>query len=155
MTVFTAAEALNMALEIETNGEVFYSAVAARQADPETKAVFEELAAQERVHHQVFSRMLGQVSPDVELPDADYEAYREYVQVALDGGLFAGKDKALRMAEEAETKASAVRSALGFEKDTLLFFYDLREMVPEKEQDAITRIIREEKAHVRRLASML
>jgi rubrerythrin len=45
--------------------------------------------------------------------------------------------------------------ALGFEKDTLLFFYDLREMVSEAEQKAVTGIIREEKTHLRRLAGAL
>ena len=45
--------------------------------------------------------------------------------------------------------------ALGFEKDTLIFFYDLREMIPEKDQGIVTEIIREEKAHVRRIARLL
>ena len=44
---------------------------------------------------------------------------------------------------------------MGFEKDTLLFFYDLREMVSEGERGAISGIISEEKAHLRRLARML
>jgi len=44
---------------------------------------------------------------------------------------------------------------MGFEKDTLLFFYDLREMVSEAERGTISNIITEEKAHLRRLARML
>ena len=72
MVVFTAAEALNMALEIEKNGEVFYNEVAAKSADPEVKALFEDLAVQERGHYQVFQKMQisdarvnTQVDPDM------------------------------------------------------------------------------------------
>ena len=38
---------------------------------------------------------------------------------------------------------------------TLLFFYDLREMVSEKDRAGIVGVIQEEKRHVRRLAKML
>jgi len=40
MTIFTAAQALEMALEIEKNGEMFYKEVAAKSTDPEVKALF-------------------------------------------------------------------------------------------------------------------
>jgi rubrerythrin len=48
MAVLTAAEALRWAMEIEKNGEAFYNAVAARSTDPQVKALFEDLAVQER-----------------------------------------------------------------------------------------------------------
>jgi rubrerythrin len=43
---------------------------------------------------------------------------------------------------------------MGFEKDTMLFYYDLREMVDETDRATITDIINEEKQHLRRLAKM-
>jgi rubrerythrin len=78
-----------------------------------------------------------------------------YLHVALDQALFSGPDKALANARKAGDRETAVRIALGFEKDTLLFFYDLREMVSDQDRDTITRIINEEKSHVRRLAREL
>ncbi len=155
MAVFTAAEALKMAMEIENNGEVFYNEVASKSTDPEVKALFEDLAAQERGHYRVFKNMLGEVKPAPELPAAEYEEYQAYVQVALDNALFAGPDKALALARQAADKETALRAAIGFEKDTMLFFYDLREMVSEADQGAVSGVIREEKKHLRRLASML
>ena len=59
------------------------------------------------------------------------------------------------MAKQAEDQEAALRAAIGFEKDTLLFFYDLRDMVNEADRETISRIIREEKKHLRRLAKML
>jgi len=155
MAVFTAAEALEMALEIENNGEVYYSAVAERSADPEVKALFEDLAAQERGHYRVFQKMLGEVKPAAQLPAAEYDEYQAYIQVALDNALFAGSDKALALAKQAQDRETALRAALGFEKDTLLFFYDVREMVSEADRETISGVIREEKKHLRQLAGLL
>ena len=155
MAVFTAAEAIEMAMEIEKNGEVYYNAVAEKSTDPEAKALFEDLAIQEQAHYRVFERMLGGVKPAPELPAAEYDQYEAYLQVALNNALFEGPDKALSMAQQATTKEEALVAALNFEKDTLLFFYDLREMVSEADQKAVSGIIGEERKHARRLAKML
>jgi rubrerythrin len=155
MGVFSAAEALEIAMQIEKNGEAFYRAVAAKATDPSIKTLFQELAAQEQKHYAVFEKMAGAVSGAVGPSAPEYDEYQTYLQAALDNALFAGPDKALAMAGQAHDRQSALRAAIGFEKDTLLFFYDLREMVSEAEQKAITGIIREEKVHLRRLAGAL
>ena len=157
MALFTAAEALEIAMEIEKNGEVFYSAVAAGMTDPTLKEIFQELAAQEQRHYQVFQKMAGTVggAASPAAPDAERDEYRTYLQATLDNALFAGPDKALALAGQARDRQAALRVAIGFEKDTLLFFYDLRDMVSEAEQKAINGIIQEEKLHLHRLAKLL
>ena len=45
--------------------------------------------------------------------------------------------------------------AMGFEKETLLFFYDLRDMVSEADKQVLMRIVAEEKSHLRQLAAVL
>ena len=156
MAFLTAAEALKWAMEIEENGEVFYNAVAAKSADPEVKALFEDLAVQERGHRRAFQKMLEKVKPDPDLSSVgiQYDEYQAYLQAVLADALFAGPDKGLALAEQAQDRETALRAAMGFEKDTLLFFYDLREMVSEAERGAISDVILEEKAHLRRLAKM-
>ena len=155
MIGYSAAEALELAMEIETNGEAFYNAILEKAPESETADLFRDLAAQERKHYATFQQMLERVSSGPGMPDTEYDEYLRYLRVALDRALFSGEDKALLLAREARDVDSALRAALGFEKDTLLFFYDLREMISERERDYITRIIREEKTHIRRLAGML
>ena len=155
MAVFTAAEALEMAMQIEKNGEVFYKAAAVKSGDAEIKELFDDLAAQEQMHYLVFKKMLGGVGAAPELAGDDYDQYQAYMQAALDNALFAGEDKALALADKAVDRETAVRAALGFEKDTMLFFYDLREMVGDNDKEAVSGVIREERKHVRRLAGML
>ena len=157
MGVFSAAEAFEIAMQIEKNGEVFYHAVAVRMTEPSVQKLFQELAAQEQRHYEVFQKMAETVGGAARpaAPDAERDEYQVYLQATLDNALFAGSDKALALAEQARDRQSALRVAIGFEKDTLLFFYDLRDMTGPAEQKAINGIIQEEKLHVRRLAKFL
>ena len=151
MAVLTAAEVLTWAIQIEENGEVFYNSVASKTSDPELQALFEDLAAQEQMHRRTFQRLLEQ-TPTHEVLIADEEEYDAYLQATLTHALFGGTDKGLRLAEQASDRVTALQGAMGFEKDTLLFFYDLRDLVGQGQRDSIARLIREEKAHLRRLA---
>jgi rubrerythrin len=157
MGVFSAAEAFEIAMQIEKNGEAFYHAVAAKMTDPGVKKLFQELAAQEQRHYEVFQKMSGTVggaaSPSA--LDAERDEYQAYLQAALDNALFAGPDKALALAEQVRDRQAALRAAIGFEKDTLLFFYDLRDMASVADQEAVNGIIQEEKQHLHRLAKLL
>ncbi len=157
MAFLTAAEALKWAMEIEKNGETFYNDVAAKSADPEVRSLFEALAVQERGHYRVFEKMLEEVRPDPDLSSVavQYNEYQTYLEVVLDNALFAGPEKGLTLAKQAQDRETALRAAMGFEKDTLLFFYDLLEMVSEAERGALLDVILEEKSHLRHLAKML
>lgn len=155
MAVFEAAQALGMAMAIEKHGEAFYEAAAEKTDDAELKALFEDLADKEQAHYQAFENMLEDVEPAPALQDEAVHEYQAYLEVALDHAIFAGPDKAIRMAEEAEDREAALRAAMGFEKDTMLFYYDLREMVDEADRETVSNIIREEKTHLRRLAKMV
>jgi len=155
MAVFQAAQALEMAMGMEVNGEAFYKAVSEKTDDEELKGLFQELASQERAHRKVFERMAQGVEPAPEIPVQATQEYEAYVEVALDQAVFRGEDKALRLAERAEDRETALRAAMGLEKDTMLFYYDLREMVDESDREVITDIIREERQHLARLAKMV
>ena len=155
MAVFTAAEAVNMALRIEQTGEAFYTGMARKVQDPQVKAVMEDLAVQEQRHYNAFMKLSGHVSEPPSHSQQEWEEYAQYLQVAVDNAIFAGPDKALALAESIADPQEALRMALGFEKDTLLFYYDLRDMMREADRPVVNEIIREEKAHVRRLAGLL
>ena len=85
----------------------------------------------------------------------EWDQYTAYLQATVRSALFEGPDKALAAAESVQDEREAVGMAMGFEKETMLFFHDLRDMASEKDHDVITRIIAEEKKHLRRLADML
>jgi len=155
MAVFQAGQALEMAMGMEVNGEAFYRAVSEKTDDEALRGLFQELASQERAHYKVFERMAQGVEEAPHMGEQAVEEYEVYVEVALDQAVFRGEDKALRLAERAEDRETALRAAMGLEKDTMLFYYDLREMVDEADREVITDIIREERQHLARLAKMV
>ena len=152
MADFDAADALDMAMEVEKNGEVFYNAVAQKAVNPQVKAVFQALAVQEQNHYAVFWEMAGGLAHGQ--PLAAFDEYKAYLHATMRNALFAGPDKALAAADQAQNEQAALQMAIDFEKDTLLFFDDLGEMVGKADQPTVARIIQEEKAHIRRLAEL-
>ncbi len=155
MTVFKAADMIELALEIEKSGEVFYRAVAQKVKSPEVRALFEDLAEQEVLHFASFTK-LSQVKWELSpMPQAEWNQYLMYLQATVQSTFFEGKDKALALAEQVTDEKEALSMAISFEKETLLFFHDLRDMVSEADEKIVKRIVDEEKAHIRRLAAML
>ena len=85
----------------------------------------------------------------------EWECYVGYLSATVQSSLFEGPDKALAAAEQVTDEKEAVRMGIGFEKETLLFFYDMRDIVYEADRVSIDKVVAEEKPHIRRLAAML
>jgi len=152
MAAFTAHDALELAMTIEKNGKTFYTAAAAKISNPGARRLFEELAAQEEQHFAAYQSMSSKTGGSIDEPIEEYDEYQVYLQGAMDSALMSEPDKALAIVEQASEPQTIVQAAIGFEKDTLLFFYDLRDMVKsEADRKIVEAIIQEEKAHLRRL----
>lgn len=155
MAFFEAADALELAMGIEKNGEAFYRAVIQKTQVAEIQALFKDLAEQEVQHYAVFQKLSQALRGRSLMSVAEWKEYQGYLQATVQSSLFEGPERALAAAEAAQDEKEAVRMAMGFEKETLLFFYNLRDLVTDRDRETISRIIDEEKSHVRRLAGML
>ena len=153
MPALSAKSVLRWAMEIEESGQAFYEAVAAKAQDREAKLVLQDLAYQEERHYRTFQNMLDKV-PEADI-ETDSAEYQRYLQTALDKALLGGPEKGLALAQQATNEVEALQAAIAFEKDTLLFFYDLRDMVPASQQETISAIIEQEKSHVKQLSRVL
>ena len=155
MVFVKANDALELAMNIETNGEAFYRAVSAKTADTAVRALFEDLAVQETKHYAVFEQLSkGMIGSPLMTAEA-WDEYQNYLQATVQSALFESSDRALAAAEEAADESEAIQMAIGFEKETLLFFYNLNDLVSERDQKTVAKIIAEEKSHIRRLAGLL
>ncbi len=157
MAGFTASEALDIAMRLERNGQAFYEAAARKINHVEVRELLLTLAQWEQRHYETFQKLADRLKlaePPL-LSGPYWEEYELYIQAALGNAMFYGPDKAVAVADQVESTEQALRMALGLEKDSLLFYYDLREMMPESERGAVDEIIREEKGHATRLAKLL
>jgi rubrerythrin len=154
MAIFQATDVVEMALELEKSGEIFYRAVA-EKVPPQVRTVFEDLAEAEQNHYLAFQKLSKTTSGEPLMTEDAWDQYMMYLQATIQSTFFEGADKALALADQVTDAQEAIRMAVGFEKETMLFFHDLRDMVAEANKGTVERIITEEKSHLTLLASML
>ncbi len=145
--LLSSAEIFDLAKAIEQGGRAYYQAVASSTASAELKELFEHLAAQELVHYRTFEK-LARDYPQLEVDEQEWDQTRAYIQATSDSRFFVGEDKAIRLAKTVKDPLKAVDVAIGFEKDTLLYFYELLAVTPAKGREAAKAIVEEEKRHV-------
>ncbi|BFR48585.1 ferritin family protein [Nitratidesulfovibrio sp. HK-II] len=153
---FNAADVTAAAIRIEQRGQDVYRQAVAMAIKPEVKALFEHLAAEEAKHEATFRAMADRIGP-VELPAWSIAAeYVEYLHALLDShALFTQTGTLTSLKGAADDHAAALRMAIQFEKDTLLFFTEMRDLVPASEKATVDACIAEERAHLRALTAML
>ena len=144
MTIFSLREVIEQAIQTEKTGNEFYTAMAKKfHENNQLKKLFETLAAQEIKHEQVFTALKNKIK------DGAPEGWDEvslYLKAIVDSEFFLGKDKSLAAVRNVNSSAEAIKFALGFERETLLYYYGLRDMIQEKK--VIDEIIKEEKSHI-------
>jgi rubrerythrin len=154
MALLTGDEIVEIAVRLEEKGEAFYDAAAGRATTAEIKTLFEELAIQEQYHRRAFQQM-GHEMAQLALSDEQWQQFQAYTGVLLDQRVFDKPGGALAEAAQAEDETEALRAALGFEKETLQFYRELRGVVGGADQQTVDRIIGEEEHHIQRLSGML
>ena len=154
MVMFSGSELVQTAINVERNGIAFYSALAERAQDTQTKETFQGLAQMEKEHEKTFQAMLegvGKYEP--------FEAYAEehalYLRALADSAVFPDEETAVEMARKVASQAEALRLGISAEKDSILFYAEMRRVTKGPESNAIERIIGEEKAHLIQLREML
>jgi rubrerythrin len=154
MALLTGDEIIEIAARLEESGEVFYAAAAERATSSDVRALFEELAIQEQYHRRAFEQM-GRDVVELALTPDQWDQFQAYTGALLQQRFFSSPENALSLAVEAQDEEGALQAALGFEKETLLFFHELHDVVRGPGQQAVDRIIQEEKRHIQRLSSMI
>ncbi len=155
---FNADEIYRIAEEIERNGAKFYRKVASDAEEPGTKPLMLELAAMEDEHEKTFASMRAELSPQERTAtvfDPQDEAGM-YLQAMADGYVFDVRADPSELLTGQETIQDVLKTAIGLEKDSIVFYLGIREMVPERfGKDRISAIIKEEMGHITTLSNKL
>jgi rubrerythrin len=153
MENFSIDEILEQAIQTENLGHEFYLNMAERfRDDEELRKLFLALAGKEIEHRNYYTCMKERF--DRSAPAAvDWEEVSMYMRAFAESEFFLGNKKSLTCMDKITTVAEAVRFAIGFEKETLLYFIGLRDIAPNKA--AIDAIIDEERCHIRWLSAFM
>lgn len=151
MNNYSIDEVIEMAIRTETLGYQFYTTMAEKFEKDEVLAkLFTTLASKEKVHEKTFTELKTMVAEKGAEP-VQWDEVSNYMRAFVESEFFLGKGKALPSMDHVKTAQDAVKFAMGFEKETLHYFYELRNVVKEKE--IVDEVINEEKAHIRWLAA--
>jgi rubrerythrin len=152
MTIdFNADEIFEMAEQIERNGARFYRRAAEGESEPGDRAMLLELAAMEDAHEKTFASMREDLSALEDLAKT-YDPHGEavsYLRAMADGHVFDVKADPTEFLNNQRSTVDILQKAIGFEKNSIVFYLGMREMVPKRlGKDNIDRIIREEMRHI-------
>ena len=151
---FSGSELVNIAVGIERSGAAFYDSLAQSAKDEKSRSMWKYLVLEETKHIEIFQRMLGSLS-DYAPPETYTEEYDLYLKALIDSAVFRNDEAARAMTQKAGSASEAIMIALSAEKDSILFYLNLRELVLRPQREAVDKVIEEEKAHVRQLSDLL
>ena len=144
MENFSITEAIEQAVQTERLGYNFYNQMAEKFKDDEAiLRLFQMLSAKELEHEKTFSELKEKVR------DAEIEGWAEfsqYLRAIVESAFFLGKDRALASMADVKTVGDAFDYAIGFEKESLLYYIEIGNAL--KDNEIIDEIINEERSHI-------
>ena len=148
---FNANEVFEMAEQIERNGATFYREAAGKTSNQEMKDLFLNMATMEDGHLQTFQEMRNELAAQ-EKAETVFDPYNEatlYLQTMADGKGSEGMKNPAEKLTGNESAQELLEIAISAEKNSVLFYVGLKDLVTAKAgRDKIESIIREEVKHV-------
>ncbi|MFA7158743.1 MAG: ferritin family protein [Kiritimatiellia bacterium] len=142
--MFEASEIFNFAVRIEENGEMLYRKVAKQTKDPKVRKLFLFLAEEDVRHAGIFAKMALELKrhDPIEMYPGEYAAYMKAYTAEI---IFpASVTEELPGAEDA---IAALDFGIRRELDSIMYYIQVRELVPESQAKLIDKIIEEERGH--------
>lgn len=156
--LFNAGDVFDIAIQIERNGAAFYRKAAELAADAGSRTELQELAAMEDGHEIVFSELRRQLV-EAEDPGDWFEQggdEAQYLENFAAGRVFDMTRDATAWLMPSTPLKDVLRFALERERDSIVFFVGIREVVPESlGASQIDAIIKQEMGHVALISKRL
>jgi rubrerythrin len=148
---FNADEILQMAERIERNGARFYRKASGLVEDVKISKILLDLASWEDGHERVFTSLrekLTEQERQLAVFDPEHETYL-YLRAMADGHVFDVRLDPATLLTGKETAVDIFKLAIGQEKDSIVFYLGLQEMMPEKVgKETVAEVIKEEMRHI-------
>jgi len=134
-----------MAEQLERNGAKFYRTAAENVADPSAKELLLGLAAMEDEHEKTFASLRADLSEKEKAatvfdPEGDFI---HYLRALADTRIFFEKEI------DISSMKDILKAAVEAEKDAIVFYLGMKNLVPDKlGKDKLDIIIKEEMGHI-------
>jgi rubrerythrin len=149
---FNADDIFEIAKQLERNGAEFYRFAAKAAKDDNARELLLSLAAMEDDHQKIFTQMHSQLTASEKTAtvfDPEGEA-AGYLKALAESRVFFEKKI------DTSSMEAILKDAITAEKDSIVFYLGMREVVPEKQgRSRLDDVIKEEMGHIRLLSKEL
>lgn len=152
-TVSLGEELLQLAIEVEKKGQDFYTTAAKQVKENQVRDKFNYLAKQEKQHEGTFREMLKRLKGH-RVVSGSFEDQFQYVRDVAASSIFGSDGGKELTGAHPMTDVEAINLGLQFEKDTILFYSDMRGMLPRDDQPVLDMITNEERKHLSELSAI-
>jgi len=152
MDIFKASDVYETAIQIEGNGEALYRHAVKVTGDSKMKELFNYLADEEVKHKRLFEG-LAKKAEHYNPPETYDGEYCSYVRAYSEGLVFT-PDKMEKELGRIKNAEDAIEFGIQREIESILYYLETRNFVPEKERADVDRIIDEERRHYLKLVDL-
>jgi rubrerythrin len=147
------ASVVEIAKQLEEGAREFYEKLAARSEQAGMKDFFEALAKQKAIH----SRNVDQVSDFVKGQEESIQGYEEkfhlYLTPSLGSWIFADFAKKMEGVKIEDLKSS-LSLLTEFEKEALLFYYGMKEVLPQSARSVVDEMVNQRREDILALQNL-
>ncbi|MCX8015111.1 MAG: ferritin family protein [candidate division WOR-3 bacterium] len=155
MTVFySPIEVIEMAMKIEERGNEFYLSAGKKVKSKPLKELFVFLANEELKHHKTFKGLYNLINQEAQSLPYNWDEASRYLQAITDSKFFLSESAPMSYLARVKTAESLLKYAIEFEKATLLFYYEIKNLVKDEHRPLVDKIISQEKQHIEKLSVM-
>jgi rubrerythrin len=152
MDTFKASEILQVAMKIEENGERLYRHAATLAGNTETRDLFGLLADEETKHKKTFEGMLSKAE-HYQPPESYPGEHLVYLRAYANNIVFS-PDKLEEVLAGITDVDGAIEFGIQREIESILYYLEARNLVPDSQRGQIDKVIDEERRHYLKLVDM-
>ena len=153
MQIFAASDIVQVAIRIEENGIIFYKFAEQLAKQEEAKKLFAFLADAEAGHKRTFEKFFAAI--DKYTPPEQYAGeYSAYLRNYVDNNIIFTKEVLDKQLAGVKDTVAAFDFAMQRELDSILYYHEIKNLVPTAQHDAVEKIIDEERKHYALLCDM-
>ncbi len=145
MQLLNISEVYQIAIKIEENGMKFYSDWTKKVEDKKLKDIFSALSYAEVEHRKIFEKMLKEIE-NYQPQELYTEEYFQYLRAYADNLIF-NIQNIERKSQEITSVIEALNFAIEREKDSILYYQEVKNILPQSQHKEIEKIINEERKH--------
>jgi rubrerythrin len=153
MSVFSASDIVEVAIRIEENGVNFYKFAEQIAKKEDEKKLFAHLAQAEVAHKIIFEKLFAGMEKS-SAPESYEGEFGEYLRSYVDNNLIFSKEVMDKQLAKVTNTSEALDFAIQRELDSILYYHEIKKMVPAAQHDALEKIIEEERSHFLSLSAM-